>query len=107
MPSPALANQPRHTVDSLRVKRAAQALSTDLEEETIILEIESGIYSGLEGVASRIWELLAGEISIAELRGQLMAEYEVTEEQCQTDLLAFLDDLAAAGLLEVESGPDQ
>ncbi len=91
-------------VDGLLIRRSQATIGTELEDETVILDLDAGIYSGLDAVGTRIWQLLECEQSVAALRTVLLEEYEVSVEQCQQDLLAFLQSLAAQNLIEVRSG---
>lgn len=99
-----LLGQAREQVDCLLITRSRAALGTELDDETVILDLDAGMYSGLDAVGTRIWQLLEREQTVAALRAALLDEYEVTIEQCQQDLLAFLKDLAAQNLIEVRSG---
>ena len=91
-------------VDCLRIIRSQATVDTELNGETVILDLDAGVYSGLDAVGTRIWQLLEREQSVAELRAVLLDEYEVSIEQCGRDLLVFLKSLAAQNLIEVRSG---
>jgi len=94
----------REQVDCLLVARSKDTIGTELDDETILLDLDAGVYRGLDAVGTRIWQLLEREHSVAALCAVLLEEYEVSVEQCRQDLLAFLKDLAAQNLLEVRSG---
>jgi hypothetical protein len=72
---------------------------TTLGGEAVILGLRDGVYYGLDSVGARVWELLAEPRSVAELLSTLVAEFDVTPERCEHDLIALLDDLAARGLV--------
>jgi Coenzyme PQQ synthesis protein D (PqqD) len=40
---------------------------------------------------------------VKEIRDVLLAEYEITQEECDRDLLVLLQDLAGRGLIEVKN----
>ena len=84
------------------VVRAGELISTDLDEETILMSIEQGAYYGMEETARRIWQLLETRQKVAQLCGQLAAEYNVTPEICQHDVLSYLEELQSEGLIVVE-----
>jgi len=77
-----------------------QVMSRLVGEETVLLDLESGIYFGLDGVGKRIWESVAEGQSLGETATVIAAEFEVDEAQAQTDLIAFATDLVERGLLE-------
>lgn len=92
-----------HNVFDLRLRRAKDSISTELDGETVILDIDSGIYSGLDVMGTFIWNTMACAVSVAVLRDAILARYDVTEEQCVADLLKFLRALADQGLIEVDN----
>jgi hypothetical protein len=59
----------------------------------------------LDDVGSRIWELLQAPSRVDRVRDALVAEYDVAPETCERDLLAILQELAAAGLVEPMAVP--
>jgi hypothetical protein len=85
------------------VVAAQNQVSADLNGEAVILNLQSGIYFGLNPVGKRIWELLQTPIAVGEIYQALLEEYDVEPERCQTDLLALLQDLVNRGLVEVRS----
>lgn len=89
--------------DSLIFLAKNQA-SSDLDDETVILHVESGKYYGLKGTGASIWKIIQeGSKSLNELREIILANYEVDSEQCDRDLLALLQELLEAGLIEVNN----
>ena len=89
------------------VVRASDAqVSSRLGSDTVILELDDGVYYGLDDVGSRVWELLAQPRRVRELRDAVVAEYDVDPDRCAADLLALLSEMAERGLVEVEGAPD-
>lgn len=76
-------------------------VSADLAGEAVILNLKSGMYYGLNEVGGRIWQLLQEPRTVAAIRDTLLEEYEVDRESCDRDLLAVLQELATAELIEV------
>ncbi len=68
-------------------------------DETVLLDLQSGMYFGLDGVGMRIWESIAEGRNLGEIAAFLVAEYEVDEETARTDVIQFASDLASRGLL--------
>lgn len=90
-------------LDNLILCRGEDTISTELEGETVILDLASGIYSSLDEVGTTIWGLLEQPTSFRDLCQGIMAEYAVEEEECRCDLLVFLKDLAGKQLLTVKT----
>jgi len=91
-------------IDKLIICRASKSISTELDGETIILNISSGIYSGLDSIGTTIWNLIEKPISFAQLCDQILKDYDVKKEQCIKDLISFLRELAENNLIEVING---
>jgi hypothetical protein len=70
-------------------------------DETVLLNSQTGVYYGLNGVGSRIWELLAEGKNLKTICECLKAEYKVSPEALQMDALRLVQELQAKGLLEV------
>jgi hypothetical protein len=79
-------------------------VSSDLDDEAVILHLDSGVYYALNEVGATVWSLLREPRAVPELEAAIMAEYEVDAARCRADLLALLDKLAAEDLIEVREG---
>jgi hypothetical protein len=77
-------------------------VSTNLEDEAVILNLKEGVYYGLNPVGARIWSMLQQPRRVGAILEALLDEYEVAPESCEQDLLRLLQDLAARGLIEVK-----
>jgi len=78
-------------------------VSSELAGEAVILDFKSGTYFGLNEVGASVWALLQKPSTVSEVRDSLLAEYDVEAEQCDRELMALLEDLATAGLIEVSN----
>jgi len=75
-------------------------VSSRLDDEVAILELDRGVYYGLSRVGARIWELIQQPTLVREVQERLVSEYEVDAERCRADLLELLSSLQQAGLVE-------
>jgi hypothetical protein len=82
--------------------RNSEILSTELDQETILMSIDAGAYYGLAGTAQWIWEKLESPITYSSLVDALLKEYDTTPEACAADLQGFLEGMEREGLLHVE-----
>lgn len=64
-----------------------------LDDEVVLLDLDSGIYSTLNAVGAIIWDRCDGTISVAEIIEEIASEFDVAEEVAQRDTLEFLHDL--------------
>lgn len=90
-----------HLDDDTIVVASEDQISSELGEETVLLQLRSKIYYGLPGVGRRIWHDLQQPVSIGELRDGLLARYEVEPERCRRELSELLQQLLAAKLIEI------
>jgi hypothetical protein len=76
-----------------------QVMSRLVGDETVLLDLASGIYFGLDGVGKRIWECVAEGNDLGQVVAVIVTEFEVDEEQAQVDVIEFASDLVERGLL--------
>jgi len=88
-------------LDSTIVSSSNQ-VSTDLGEEAIILGLQSEEYFVLKDVGTRIWDMIQEPVTVKEVLGVLLKEYEVEPDRCEHDLLALLQQMADEGLINIK-----
>ena len=76
-----------------------QVMSRLVGDETVLLDLASGIYFGVDGVGQRIWEAVADGKKLGETVDIIVAEYDVDREQATADVLHFAETLVKRGLL--------
>ena len=79
-----------------------EQISSELNDEVVILNLSSGVYYGLNEVGTRIWELIQQPRSFAELQSVLVDEYDVSPDICKQELIKLLIELKTACLIEVK-----
>jgi len=84
-----------------RVVRADSPFSSRIEDETVILSLETDNYYGFGSGGSRIWELLAEPLEVRALCDQLRKEYAVDQETCFRDTREFLEQLLREKLIRL------
>jgi hypothetical protein len=83
-------------------------VSADLADEVVILSLKNGEYYGLNAVGATIWALIQQSCTVASVRAHLLETYpDVEPERCTRELLALLEQLAEAGLVEVAASSGQ
>ena len=76
-----------------------QVMSRVVGDDTVLLDLASGMYFGLDGVGNSIWESISEGRSLADTAEAIVAEYDVTEEQARADVIEFVTNLLECGLL--------
>ena len=80
-----------------------QVMARQVGEETVILDLVSGTYFGLDPVGARIWQLLGEGRTLAEVCESMLAEYEVSRDEIERDVNELLAALVDKSLIKVES----
>lgn len=80
------------TPDSI-VSQSKGQVSTEIDGEIVLMDIEKGSYYGMNPILSHIWKLIEKPTAVSALCAQLMEEYDVSREECQKDVLESLEQL--------------
>lgn len=72
---------------------------TEIDDEVVVMSLDSGDFFSLTGTARTIWQLLDGSRDRDALLKELAADHAAPEAQIAEDLDPFLDRLAQAGLI--------
>ena len=84
------------------LKRNPELLAVDMDGETVMMDMESGNYFGINAVGSHIWEALEAEKKVADVIETVNSHFEVQDgDTVQNDILGFLSDMVEHQLLEV------
>jgi len=75
--------------------------STQIEGESILLDLEEGVYYGLNSVGGAIWEEIQEPMLIEDIVRAITNTYDVERGQCREDVLALVADLEENGLVDV------
>ena len=69
-------------------------------EESVLLDLKTERYLGLDDVSARFWDLLTSGGSVQSAYEALLAEFEVDAERLRKDLDDFVQELVQFGLVE-------
>jgi hypothetical protein len=86
---------------SSRVVVDPDVLSRVVGDETVILNLKTELYLGLNDTGTRIWTALAGARTIQEAYDQVLEEFEVSSDELRTDMQELLDALVRQRVIEV------
>jgi hypothetical protein len=79
--------------------RHPEVVGEIVDGEAVLLLPHTGTVVVLNEVGRTIWELLDGVRPLNEIVTHIVAAYEVSAAQAQTDTFSFLDNLLARGLV--------
>ena len=80
-----------------------EQLSSDLDGETILLQMNSGLYYGLNEIGAVIWEMIQTPQQFKDIQNKLLETYEVTPEVCELEVTKLISELYEARLVEVKA----
>lgn len=86
-----------------KIIRSEDFITSTVENDLVMMSLEKGAYYSLDTIGSHIWERIAQPITVAALCQNLTDEFDVETEQCQADVLAFLNELLTEGMVHVVS----
>jgi hypothetical protein len=92
VPEPGLDTVLRHSRD---------VLHRDLEGEAVLVDLRSGTYLGLDGVATFIWHQIGKELPLRTVLEEVLANYDVDYETARRDLLRLAGELLELRLVDI------
>ena len=82
-----------------RLSVPPQVMSRRVGEETVLLDLESGLYFGVDRVGQRVWELAGSGPTLGDIVDTVVAEFAVERARAEADVLEFAAMLVGKGLL--------
>ena len=71
----------------------------ELSGETVLLNLESGVYYGLDAVGTRVWQLLQQGKTIDGVCDVMLEEYDVTPDVLRDDVSRLVSELRERGIV--------
>ena len=82
-----------------RIRVNESVVSAELDNEMVLLNVETGIYFGLDQIGTQIWSMLVAGEDEASIMDRLLSDYDVEPDQLLTDVKEFVDLLETKGLV--------
>jgi hypothetical protein len=83
------------------VVAARGVMTADFSPDIVLLNLQDGIYYGVEEVGTRVWTLLESPIAVRTILNAIATEFDVDRARCDRDVRAFLEELVDRGLATV------
>ena len=83
------------------IARSDEVICSQVDGEVVMMSVERGKYSGLNIIGSEIWRLLKTPMPVSEICKVMMTTYKVEKDQCEKDVLMFLNDLATDATIRI------
>lgn len=78
---------------------SADVVAQELDGETVLLDLASEQYFGLDAVSTRVWGLLGDGVPPPAIVDTLLTEFDVSRTVLERDVADLLDRLQKAGLI--------
>jgi hypothetical protein len=88
------------SLDSL-VTPSEDAVFRELDGQSVLLNLATGMYFGLDAVGTHVWQLALENGSLRAVRERLVDEYDAEPATIEADLLALAETLVGKGLWTV------
>jgi len=85
-----------------RIATPSHVLTRRLDDELVLLNLDSECYFGLDEISTSIWEVLSSAPSIDAGIEALLGTYDVEPDRLRADIEVFLSELVAHGLVEYQ-----
>jgi hypothetical protein len=88
----------------MKISVPSHVLVRVFENESVILNLNTESYHGLDDVGTRMWTALTHSASIQGAFESLLSEYDAEPAQLRQDLDDFLEKLRQRGMVEFVAG---
>jgi hypothetical protein len=89
------------SLDSTIVRKDNNLMGGEMGNETVLMDMNSGDYLGLNEVGSSIWKIIVEPKSVSEICTALMEKYDVDAPTCEAETLKYLSQLVAENMITV------
>jgi hypothetical protein len=90
---------PVESLDRYLFKRSPGKLSTHINGQSVIMDLQSGTYLSMNPVGSKIWEVIEGPTGFSKILAAILEKFEVDKSRAEEDLRVFLDKLLTKQLI--------
>lgn len=88
---------------SSRISKKVDLLSSEIDGEVVMMNIETGRYIGMNKVGSEIWKIIdEGQTSIASICEKLLQIFKIDKSTCEQEALSFCSQLFKENLIQLE-----
>jgi hypothetical protein len=77
------------------------------DDQALIVTPATSTLHILNGTGTYIWKLLENRIKITDIVNKICNEFEIKEEQAETDIRSFIEELSGKGVVIIEDVQSQ
>jgi len=86
---------------SSTITRNKEIITADMDGETVMMNIVTGKYYNLGNLGSVIWTMIENPIKVETVINNLLEKYNVEQQKCEDEVLAFLNKTYKEGLITI------
>ena len=83
------------------IRRSSEIMHSDLGDQVVMMDLDAGAYYGLNAVGARIWALAEEPVTLSAVVDQLLTEFEVERDECESAVAEFTADLIERKVVEI------
>lgn len=76
-------------------------VKSSIGDEVVILDVDEGVYYGLNAVGADVWDAIQEPRSVEEIVETLVEAYAVERESCVADVIELLEELQGHNLIKL------
>jgi hypothetical protein len=84
------------------IEQNKDIVASDIDDEKVMMSMDKGHYYGLDSIGRCVWDLIEKPMAVSDLITALLLQFDVDRETCESDVLAFLEELNADGIVQVK-----
>jgi hypothetical protein len=89
------------TPDTFVLRNEQKFLISHIGDEVVMMDIDKGVYIGINSVGSSIWNMLEQELPVKEIVFSLTDKYDISAEQCEKETLTYLHQMLEQDMLMI------
>lgn len=89
--------------NSSKITPSPHVVYQEFSGETVLLNLDTEKYFGLDAVGTRVWELIHEQLSVEQIVERLYNDYEESKSKINSDLLDLLQRLETCGLVLLDT----
>lgn len=101
-----LRNSTEPVLTNNRFEAVKEHLYSEIKGEGVILSLKNGKYYGVNPVGASIWQVIQSPSTLREIQTAITREYDVDQETCNQEVLAFLEQMVNEELIEIVNEKD-
>ena len=85
-----------------KIIRKENALFTRMDNELVMMDMDKGLYFGLNSTGADLWSLISHPIKLSDILIELSKKYKCSQDVYKVDVIKFFLALEKNGLIEIK-----